>query len=89
MLAVQDLHVSYGSVVALRGVSIAVEPGEIVAVIGPNGAGKSTLMRSIAGLVRPSRGAIRFQDSAIAGQPAEQLVAQGLSLVPEGRRIFG
>jgi len=89
MLAVEDIHVSYGSVVALRGVSIAVEAGEIVAVIGPNGAGKSTLMRSIAGLVRPSRGGIRFQEQAIAGEPAERLVARGLSLVPEGRRIFG
>jgi branched-chain amino acid transport system ATP-binding protein len=89
MLAVQDLHVSYGSVVALRGVSIEVEPGEIVAVIGPNGAGKSTLLRSIAGLVRPSRGAIRFESAGIAGEPAERLVARGLSLVPEGRRIFG
>jgi len=88
VLAVRDLHVSYGSIVALRGVTIDVGAGEIVAVIGPNGAGKSTLMRSIAGLVRPSRGAIHFQDSPIAGQPAEKLVAGGLSLVPEGRRIF-
>jgi branched-chain amino acid transport system ATP-binding protein len=89
MLSVQDLHVSYGSVVALRGVSIEVEPGEIVAVIGPNGAGKSTLLRSIAGLVRPNRGEIRFESADIAGEPAERLVARGLSLVPEGRRIFG
>jgi branched-chain amino acid transport system ATP-binding protein len=89
MLSVQDLHVSYGSVVALRGVSIDVEPGEIVAVIGPNGAGKSTLLRSIAGLVRPNRGEIRFESADIAGEPAERLVARGLSLVPEGRRIFG
>ncbi|HZT20342.1 MAG TPA: ABC transporter ATP-binding protein [Dongiaceae bacterium] len=89
MLAVEDLHVSYGSVAALRGVSIEVAAGEIVAVIGPNGAGKSTLLRSIAGLVRPSRGAIRFRNSAIAGEPAERLVARGLSLVPEGRHIFG
>jgi len=89
MLSVKNLRVSYGSIVALRGVSIEVEPGEIVAVIGPNGAGKSTLLRCIAGLTRPASGAIRFQDADIAGQPAERLVAGGLSLVPEGRRIFG
>jgi branched-chain amino acid transport system ATP-binding protein len=89
MLSVKDLRVSYGSVVALRGVSIEVEAGEIVAVIGPNGAGKSTLLRCIAGLTRPNGGEIRFQNAAIAGQPAERLVAGGLSLVPEGRRIFG
>jgi branched-chain amino acid transport system ATP-binding protein len=89
MLAVEQLHVSYGSVAALRGVSIEVAAGEIVAVIGPNGAGKSTLLRSIAGLTAPSRGAIRFNDESIGGRPAERLVAQGLSLVPEGRRIFG
>jgi branched-chain amino acid transport system ATP-binding protein len=89
MLAVRDLHVSYGSVVALRGVSIEVAAGEIVAVIGPNGAGKSTLMRSIAGLVRPNRGTIQFEQGSIAGEPAERLVGRGLSLVPEGRRIFG
>ena len=89
MLSVKDLRVSYGSVVALRGVSVEVEAGEIVAVIGPNGAGKSTLLRCIAGLTRPNGGAIRFQNADIAGQPAERLVAGGLSLVPEGRRIFG
>jgi len=89
MLSVEGLHVSYGSVAALRGVSIEVAAGEIVAVIGPNGAGKSTLLRSIAGLTAPARGAIRFEAESIGGPPAERLVAQGLSLVPEGRRIFG
>jgi branched-chain amino acid transport system ATP-binding protein len=89
MLSVEGLHVSYGSVAALRGVSIEVAAGEIVAVIGPNGAGKSTLLRSIAGLIAPARGTIRFDSVSIGGRPAERLVAQGLSLVPEGRRIFG
>jgi branched-chain amino acid transport system ATP-binding protein len=89
MLSVDGLHVSYGSVAALRGVSIEVAAGEIVAVIGPNGAGKSTLLRTIAGLTAPVRGAIRFDSQSIGGRPAERLVAQGLSLVPEGRRIFG
>jgi branched-chain amino acid transport system ATP-binding protein len=89
MLSVKNLQVSYGSVAALRGVSVEVGAGEIVAVIGPNGAGKSTLLRSIAGLTRPNGGQIRFQNADIAGQPAERLVAGGLSLVPEGRRIFG
>ena len=88
MLSVEGLHVSYGSVAALRGVSIEVAAGEIVAVIGPNGAGKSTLLRSIAGLTAPARGAIRFDAESIGGRPAERLVAQGLSLVPEGRRLF-
>src|SRR5258705_2516917 len=89
MLSVEGLHVSYGSVAALRGVSIEVAAGEIVAVIGPNGAGKSTLLRSIAGLTAPARGEIRFDAESIGGRPAERLVAPGLSLVPEGRRIFG
>ena len=89
MLAVAELQVAYGSVVALRGVSVTVEQGEIVAVIGPNGAGKSSLLAAVAGLVRPSGGSIAFEGQPILGQPPERLVARGLSLVPEGRHIFG
>jgi branched-chain amino acid transport system ATP-binding protein len=88
MLKVGDLHVSYGNVVALRGVSIEVQAGEIVAVIGPNGAGKSTLLLTIAGVVRPTRGSVTLEESSILGIAPERLVTRGLSLVPEGRHIF-
>jgi branched-chain amino acid transport system ATP-binding protein len=89
MLAVADLQVSYGNVAALRGVSLEVGQGEVVAVIGPNGAGKSTLLLSIAGVVRPGRGMVRFAGTPATGLTPERLVAMGISLVPEGRRIFG
>ncbi len=89
MLAIEGLEASYGSIAALRGVSIAVEAGETVAVIGPNGAGKSTLLLSITGVVKPAGGTIRFEGRDIAGAPPETLVATGIALVPEGRRIFG
>ena len=88
MLKVSDLHVSYGNVAALRGVSIEVQAGEIVAVIGPNGAGKSTLLLTIAGVVKPARGAVALEDNSILGIAPERLVTRGLSLVPEGRHIF-
>lgn len=88
MLAVSDLRVNYGSVTALRGVSIEVAEKEIVAVIGPNGAGKSTLMLSIVGVVRPASGSIVFGGKPILGLPSEELVRRGVSLVPEGRHIF-
>ena len=89
MLTVSDLHVAYGNIAALRGVSLEVQAGEIVAVIGPNGAGKSTLLLTITGVVAASRGEVRFEGAPIAGIAPERLVARGISLVPEGRRIFG
>jgi branched-chain amino acid transport system ATP-binding protein len=88
ILKVADLHVNYGNVAALRGVSIEVQAGEIVAVIGPNGAGKSTLLLTIAGIVRPARGAVALEGGSILGIAPERLVTRGLSLVPEGRHIF-
>jgi len=88
MLVLDDVKVSYSNILALRGVSLHVETREIVAVIGPNGAGKSSLLNSIAGAVQIVGGAIRFEDSPIAGKSPEDLVRLGVSLVPEGRRIF-
>jgi branched-chain amino acid transport system ATP-binding protein len=89
VLKIRDLHVNYGNIVALRGVALDVGKDEVVAVIGPNGAGKSTLLLAIAGVVRPRSGTIEFDGKATAGQQPESLVAAGLSLVPEGRHIFG
>jgi branched-chain amino acid transport system ATP-binding protein len=89
LLRVEDLHVSYGSIAALKGVSISIETGEFVAVIGPNGAGKSTLLRTVAGLNTPRQGTVLMNGISIVGRAPERLVADGVSLVPEGRHIFG
>ena len=89
MLKITDLHVNYGNVVALRGVSLEVAAGEVVAVIGPNGAGKSTLLLSIAGVVKARAGTIVLAGRNAGQMQPEALVAAGLSLVPEGRHIFG
>jgi branched-chain amino acid transport system ATP-binding protein len=88
LLRAQDLHVAYGSIAALKGVSVCIARGEIVAVIGPNGAGKSTLLKTLAGLERPRAGRIEFDGADIGGRPTERLVAGGLCLVPEGRHVF-
>ena len=88
LLEIDQLAVSYGRISALRDVSLQVNAGEIVAIAGPNGAGKSTLLASIAGLVRPAAGAIRFRGESIAGQPLERTVRRGIALVPEGRHVF-
>ncbi len=87
-LEVENLSVSYGAIRALRGVSLHVEEGEIVAVLGPNGAGKTTLMRAITGSVRVHGGTITFRGERIVGAPPEALVRRGISLVPEGRHVF-
>ena len=89
MLEVRDLRVNYGAVAALRGVSLSVGEGEIVAVIGANGAGKSTLLWSVAGVVRPRSGTIEFRGERIDGKRPEHIARSGISLVPEGRHIFG
>ena len=88
MLEVLDLHVRYGAIEALRGASFTVRPGEVVTVIGSNGAGKSTMLKAIAGLQRPSQGSIRLEGQEIARVPAHRIVPLGISLVPEGRKIF-
>jgi branched-chain amino acid transport system ATP-binding protein len=88
LLDVRELHVSYGAVKALRGVSFDVLPGEIVTLIGSNGAGKSTTMGAIIGLVRAQQGGITYAGKSIANTPAHQIVNSGIALAPEGRRIF-
>jgi branched-chain amino acid transport system ATP-binding protein len=85
MLAANDIHVSYGKIAAVRGVSIEVGHGEIVALIGPNGAGKSTLLKAIAGLLPIPRGNVAFDSGEIANRPAAEVMRMGLALVLEGR----
>jgi branched-chain amino acid transport system ATP-binding protein len=88
LLAVSGLRGGYGNTEILRGIDLAVEQGEIVAILGSNGAGKSTLNRTISGVLRPSAGSIRFGDAAIEGERPSAIVTRGLIHVPEGRRIF-
>ena len=88
LLDVRDLTVSYGPVVALRNVTLSVEPGEIVAVIGANGAGKSTLLKSVSGLLAPRSGSIEFAGVPIAGKAAYDVITLGLAHLPEGRELF-
>jgi branched-chain amino acid transport system ATP-binding protein len=88
-LQIDDIHVHYGRLAAVRGVSMRVEPGEIVCVVGPNGAGKSTTLLATAGVLPPTRGAISIGGVPIAGMAPEKVARLGLSMVPEGRRIFG
>jgi branched-chain amino acid transport system ATP-binding protein len=88
LLETRELKSWYGDVQALYGVDIAASSGQIVAIIGANGAGKSTLLNSLVGLVAASRDAVRFEGQAIGGLPPYEIVARGLALVPEGRRLF-
>ena len=88
MLKVEDLHVYYGSIHAIKGVSFEVNEGEIVTLIGANGAGKSTTLNTVAGLLKPRSGAITFEGHQVAGTPASKIVPQGMALCPEGRRVF-
>jgi branched-chain amino acid transport system ATP-binding protein len=87
MLVINNLHVRYGAITALRGISIEVQKGELVALIGANGAGKSTTLLTIAGVLKPVQGTITFEGESISGQSPESLVRTGLALVPEGRGI--
>lgn len=88
MLKINDVNVYYGNIHALKGVSLNINEGEIVTLIGANGAGKSTLLQTISGLLKPKNGEILFQGQSIAGKVAQSIVKQGLSQVPEGRRVF-
>jgi branched-chain amino acid transport system ATP-binding protein len=89
VLELKELNVSYGSIRAVRGASLTVKDGEIVALIGANGAGKSTILQAISGLLKPGGGEILLDGKSIAGLPAEQIVELGVIHVPEGRQIFG
>ena len=88
MLKIDNLHVYYGAIHAIKGVSLEVNQGEIVTLIGANGAGKSTTLRTISGLLKPKEGTIAFEGQPIGGVPAHEIVKRGISQVPEGRRIF-
>jgi len=88
MLAVDDIHVYYGNIAALKGLSFKVEQGEIVTLLGSNGAGKSTTLRTISGLLRPRRGSLAFEGKRLDGVQAHDVVGLGIAQSPEGRRIF-
>jgi len=88
LLEVDDITVAYDGVSALRGVSIAVAEREVVSIVGANGAGKSTLLKAIVGLIAPSRGRILFEDVDLSGSPPQQRLDRGITLCPEGRRLF-
>ena len=88
ILEVKDLHVSYGGIKAVKDISFEVPRGEVVTLIGANGAGKSSTLRSIVGLVKPESGSIQFEGAELAGLPTDQIVSKGITLVPEGRRVF-
>ena len=89
MLELESVHAMYGKKIhALKGVSLEVRAGEVVALIGNNGAGKTTIMKTVAGLLKPEKGAVRFQGRDLPGLPPDQIMRMGLSLVPEGRHIF-
>jgi branched-chain amino acid transport system ATP-binding protein len=88
LLEVDALHVSYGAIAALKGISLTVGKGEVVALIGANGAGKTSTLRAVSGMLKPKSGSIRLQREEIAGRKANQLVPKGMAHAPEGRGIF-
>ena len=88
ILEIHDLVVSYGGIEAVKGIDLTVEQGKIVTLIGSNGAGKSTTLKTIAGLVKPKSGSITFQGEPLLGKSTDQIVSRGVTLVPEGRRVF-
>ena len=88
MLEITDLATSYGKIEALRGVSLQARSGEVTCLLGPNGAGKSTLMLTLAGILRPQRGTVRFEGRDLVGQTPAAIVSRGMALVPENRLVF-
>lgn len=88
LLKAEDIHVYYGSIHAIKGISFEVNEGEIVTLIGANGAGKSTTLNTVSGLLKPKSGSIEFDGQSLVGVPASKMVSKGLALCPEGRRIF-
>jgi branched-chain amino acid transport system ATP-binding protein len=88
MLTVNEIHVYYGNIAAVKGISLTVYPGEIVTLIGGNGAGKSTTMRTISGLLKPKRGDVQFEGQRISGLKGHEVAQRGIAQSPEGRRIF-
>ncbi len=87
-LEIDNIHTYYGQIQAVRGISLTVEKGEIVTLIGANGAGKSTTLRTISGLMKPREGTVKFDGEDLAPFKSHEIIAKGMSLVPEGRRIF-
>jgi branched-chain amino acid transport system ATP-binding protein len=88
MLQLEDLHVSYGAIKALKGISIQVKQGEVVTLIGANGAGKTTTLRTITGLLAPRQGRVVFDGKEISGMPTHEIIAKGICMSPEGRGVF-
>jgi branched-chain amino acid transport system ATP-binding protein len=88
LLTIDDLHVYYGNIAAVKGLTLRVKPGEIVTLIGSNGAGKSTTLRTVSGLLRPRQGTVTFDGRVMNGVPGHKVVAAGICHSPEGRRIF-
>jgi branched-chain amino acid transport system ATP-binding protein len=88
VLRIDDLHVFYGKIHALKGIGLEVKKNEIVAILGNNGAGKSTTLKTVSGLLTPRRGLISLEGETLSGVPAHQIVLRGIAHVPEGRRIF-
>jgi branched-chain amino acid transport system ATP-binding protein len=88
MLELKDVHVYYGAIHALKGVTLSVEPGKIVTLLGANGAGKSTTLRTISGLLRPRKGSIRFEGDEITKRKPQAIVKHGIAQSPEGRQLF-
>ena len=88
MLEIQELATAYGKIEALKGVSLSAKAGEVTCMLGPNGAGKTTLMMTIAGILRPQRGSVKFEGEELVGLSPAAIVARGLALVPENRLVF-